>query len=345
VSSIRSIGKWTLTGVVVNCIIGSAIFGLPSVLSRMLGPASPLAMIAAAFLMSIIMVCAIEVSSRFSEAGGAYLYVRTLFGSFAGVQIGWFWLLSALGGGAVNANLFTFYLSGLWPELSQGWARWVTMGALIAIPTIANYRGVRPGATLSSILVSAKLLPLLGLILLGLLHFAQRNWIVPSVQGPIHVGPRAWLDALLLLVAAYGGWDLVLASTGEVKRSRQTIPFALGLGLAVAAALYVLTQLVTVATVGTNPTDHPVADAASVLMGRTGALFVTVAVMLSTYGNISACVLNAPALFMLSRLTPMPPLPLPSYIRTSAHQFWPFWPTRFWCGCSQIPERSFGRWL
>jgi amino acid transporter len=251
-------------------------------------------MLTAALMMSVIMACAIEVSSHFSDTGGAYLYVRTVFGGFAGVQIGWFWLLSAIGGGAVNANLFTFYLSGLWPDANQGWIRWATTAVLIAIPTIANYVGVRQGATLSSILVTAKLLPLIVLIVLGLFRFAQHGWVMPLATVPVDAGSGAWLDALLLLVAAYGGWDLALAPTGEVKESRRTIPFALACGLAAAAALYVLTQCVTLSTIGTNPTDRPVADAASVLMGRTGALFVTVAVLLSTYGNISACILNAP---------------------------------------------------
>ena len=81
-TSVRSIGPWALTGLVINCIIGSAIFGLPSVLTRMLGTASPVAMVAAAFLMSIIMASAIEVASHFSDTGGAYLYARTVWGRF-----------------------------------------------------------------------------------------------------------------------------------------------------------------------------------------------------------------------------------------------------------------------
>jgi len=69
-TSIRAIGRWALTALVINSIIGSAIFGLPSVLIRLLGTASPLAMMAAALMMSIIMLCAVEVASHFSEAGG-----------------------------------------------------------------------------------------------------------------------------------------------------------------------------------------------------------------------------------------------------------------------------------
>jgi APA family basic amino acid/polyamine antiporter len=293
-TSIRSIGRWALTALVINSIIGSAIFGLPSVLIRLLGTASPLALLAAALLMSVIMLCAVEVASHFSETGGAYLYVRTAFGRFAAVQIGWFWLLSVIGGGAMNTNLFMVYLSGIWPEAGHAWVQGTAMAALLAVPTIANYRGVRYGALLSSGLVVAKLLPLILLIVLGGFRFSQSGKMLPTTENPIHVGSGAWLQALLLLVAAYGAWDLALAPTGEVKRPQQTVPFALGIGLAISAALYVLVQFVILATMGTHPSDRPVADTASVLMGRNGALFVTVAVMLSTYGNITACILNAP---------------------------------------------------
>jgi amino acid transporter len=37
----RSIGRWTLTGLMINSIIGSGIFGVPGELLRLLGPASP----------------------------------------------------------------------------------------------------------------------------------------------------------------------------------------------------------------------------------------------------------------------------------------------------------------
>ena len=45
---VRSIGRWAMTALVINCIIGGGIFGLPSELTRLLGRASPFAMIFAA---------------------------------------------------------------------------------------------------------------------------------------------------------------------------------------------------------------------------------------------------------------------------------------------------------
>jgi basic amino acid/polyamine antiporter, APA family len=102
----RVIGPWTMTSLVVNSIIGSAIFGVPSEPIRLVGRRSPAAMVIASVLMGIIILPSAEVASRFSRAGGLYLYARTTFGRFVGLQVGWFWLLAIAGGGAAGINLF-----------------------------------------------------------------------------------------------------------------------------------------------------------------------------------------------------------------------------------------------
>ena len=45
---VRAIGRWSLAALTVNCIIGSGVFGLPSVLAALLGRASVLAVVLAA---------------------------------------------------------------------------------------------------------------------------------------------------------------------------------------------------------------------------------------------------------------------------------------------------------
>ena len=59
---VRSIGRWTMTVLVINTIIGSAIFGLPSELSRLLGRASPVAFLVAGVGMAVVMLCMAEVA-------------------------------------------------------------------------------------------------------------------------------------------------------------------------------------------------------------------------------------------------------------------------------------------
>jgi len=290
---IRSIGRWAMTGLVINGIIGSGIFGVPGELTHLLGRASPIAMVVAALGMAIIMAVITEVASQFSEPGGPYLYVRTAFGRFFGLQIGWFWLLAIIAAAAASANLFVMYLAGFLPPVGHGWGRVVAITALIAVPTIANYLGARSGANLSNLLTVAKLLPLGLLIFLGVFRFGSHFQTIHPAE-IIHPGWGAWLSALLLLLFVYGGYEDSLAPVGEVKEPARTVPFALATGLLVCAATYSLLQFVTVATIGTMATDRPLVESAIVLIGRGGAVVVAAAVMISSYGWIAGSTLNAP---------------------------------------------------
>ncbi len=292
---VRSIGRWTMTALVINSIIGSGIFGVPGELTRLLGRASPFAMIFAALGMAVIMACIAEVASQFSEPGGPYRYVRAAFGRFLGIQVGWFHLLTVVGAVAAAANLFVDYLSTVLPWTLNGWERGLLMAILVALPAVANYVGVRSGANLSSVMTVAKLSPLGLLILFGVARFAHHPQMIhPSeIAAP---GMANWLRAMVFVSFPLLGWEDSLIPTGEVKDPRRTIPFALSTGLAACAVTYALLQFITVATVGTTSTERPLPGTASVLMGRGGAALVVIAIMVSTYGWISADMLNAPRL-------------------------------------------------
>jgi basic amino acid/polyamine antiporter, APA family len=290
---VRAIGRVGLTALVVNCIIGTSIFGMPGEVYRQLGRASPLAMMAGALCMAVFIACAAEVGSQFSEAGGAYLYVRRTFGRFAGLLVAWFWFLAGASGLAAASNLFVSYLGAFAPALTVGWVRALTLGLLIAIPTIVNCRGVRGGSALSAFMALVKIAPLVLLALLGVAHFGAWQ-ALPRATDMMLPGWSAWGTVLLLLLAAFGGWEDALAPAGEVKQPRRTLPFALAAGLLISAALYIVVQYVVTAA-GVS-TDHALADVAVILVGPAGSTLVAVAAMLSTYGYISADVVTTPRL-------------------------------------------------
>ncbi|HUO26075.1 MAG TPA: APC family permease [Candidatus Aquilonibacter sp.] len=292
---LRSIGRWAMTGLVINCIIGSGIFGLPGELNRLVQRASPIAMIVAGILMASIMAPAAEVASQFCEAGGAYLYARRAFGRFVGLQIGWFSLLSAVAAAATIANLFVVYLSGDFPATGQGWPRALVLLAFVGVPAAINYLGVSKGAVLSSVLVVAKILPLAVIIVLGLARFSTRLEVIHfgEITAP---GWGNWLSALLLLMFAYQGFEYAIIPGGEVDNPRRTMPFSLGAGLLLVVVIYTLLQFVTVATIGTSTSMRPVADTASALIGPMGGILTTIAVLISTGGANSSLMLDSPRL-------------------------------------------------
>lgn len=290
---IRSIGRWTMTALVINTIVGSGVFGLPAELTRLLGRASPFAIIVGALGVAIIMACMAEVASQFPEPGGPYHYVRATFGPFFGIQIGWFHLLSIMGAMAAVAHLFMDYLVTFVPLGTL--ERDLLLAILIAIPAIINYFGVRAGAALSNIMTVAKLSPLGLLIVFGVSRSVQQTKMIHESE-LLSPGLPNWVRALVFLIFLYGGWEDTLIVAGEVREPRRTIPLGLLIGLLICTGFYILLQFITLAAIGTNITERPLAAAASVLMGRSGAAVVALAAMVSTYGWISAALLNGPRL-------------------------------------------------
>ncbi len=291
---VRAIGRWSLTALVVNSVIGSGVFGLPSTVAGLLGKFSPAAVLLAGAGMGIIFGCFAEVASRFRQAGGPYLYARVAFGRAMGIQVGWMLLLGQVTAPAANANLFVLYLGEFSPHTRDPLPRMVILTVLVGGLAFINVRGVRAGTQVSNFLTAAKLVPLFAVIAMGLfvLH-AHPSAIVPCA--PTAISTNQWLKAGLLLVFAYGGFETALAPMGEAKNPRRDAAFALFTALIACTVIYALIQRV---VVGVLPdaalSERPLADVARVAGGSFGAALVAVGALISFYGYLSAKILAMP---------------------------------------------------
>ncbi len=289
---VRVIGRWTLTALVINCIIGSGIFGLPSTIAGLLGKMSPYAYLLAAVGIGIIMACFAEVASQFRDAGGPYLYARTAFGRFAGLQMGWIAWLVRITAAAANANLFVDYLAEFWPNATGTVLRIIILTVLIGGLAAINYRGVRVGAQTSNIFTVAKLVPLTIFIVAGIILLRGNTAVTVS-----STGTGDWPQALLLLMFAYGGFEAALIPSGETSNPRRDAPFALFTALLICALFYTLIQWVVISALAApEATQRPLAEAARVFMGAGGAGLVTLGAIVSVYGYLSSAMLNSPRL-------------------------------------------------
>ncbi len=290
---VRTIGRWTLTALVLTNIIGSGIFGLPSAIANFLGPAAPLVYILGAVGIGVIMAVFAEVSSQYRESGGQYLYARDVFGPFAGVQIGWFFLLVRVTSGGAAINLFVNYLAEFWPAATAPLPRAAVMTALVAGLAVVNYRGVRSGASVSNFFTVAKLASLGLFVAAGLLlvkHVVPHAPAVPATAS-------AWTDALVAMVFAFGGFESALIPAAEVKDPRRDTIFALSIALVVVATFYLLIHLVAMWGVpDLAHSNRPLADAARTFAGPMGAQAMAFAAMLSAYGWLSGNFVAVPRL-------------------------------------------------
>jgi basic amino acid/polyamine antiporter, APA family len=291
----RTIGRWSLAALMVNSIIGSGIFGLPSIIARQVGTSAVFAWLAAALFNAVIIGCFAELASRFAEPGGPYLYARAAFGPLIGIWTGWLAWAVRLASAAAAANLFVIYLGELWPRAQEIAARIAVLTLLVGFVAIINYRGVRGGTQLSNFFTVAKLLPLGVLIVGGAAYILITGRHV--ALGVAQVAPRSWFDALLLLVFAYGGFEGALLPAGEIKDPRRDAPFALGVGLLTCAVVYVSIQAVVMGLLP-DPTasQRPLAAAAQIFMGPAGGLFMALGALISVYGYEASMLLNTPRL-------------------------------------------------
>lgn len=85
---VRGVRRWDAVALMFNCIVGAGIFGLPSKAYALTGTYSLFAFGTCALFVVLVALCFAEVSSRFTETGGPYLYAHESFGSVIGFEVG-----------------------------------------------------------------------------------------------------------------------------------------------------------------------------------------------------------------------------------------------------------------
>jgi amino acid transporter len=172
------------------------------------------------------------------------------------------------------------------------------LATLAVVLGVVNIRGVKSGARMSDLIAIAKLLPIAFFVASGLF----------LVGGNIHVGASGapsneWLQAILALVFAYGGFEAALMPMAEVKDPRRDAPFALFAALAIVVVTYLLVHLVVMgafpdpaAFARPEVRERPVAEAARVFLGQGGAVLITIGILISTYGNLAGSFIASPRL-------------------------------------------------
>ena len=250
----------------------------------------------AAVMTAVMILCFAEVASRFRIAGGAYLFTQAAFGRYVGLQIGWLAYVSRTTAGAVQANLFTTYLAEFVPWAGTRVGSIVVITVFIGFLAAVNLRSVLSGAQLSNVFATVKMTALIAFGALGLFWLAGHGSAGASGSD---VTAGSWLQMLLLLMFAFGGFESALMPLAEAKDPQRDAPFALLVGLALVTLVYVAAQLAVLATLSDpGATNRPLAASARVMLGAGGAAAISVAALISVYGWLSSNMLAVPRLTM-----------------------------------------------
>jgi APA family basic amino acid/polyamine antiporter len=296
---VRVIGTRELTANIVNATVGAGIFVLPAAAAMGLGAAAPVAYIACAALMTLIVLCFAAAGSRVSLTGGLYAYIEVAFGGFAGFAGGVFYWSTACFSVASVAAAFAGSLGVIWTPLGSGLLRALVLATLFGGLALVNVRGVKRGIRLVEAITAAKLAPLLLLIAAGAwsLNPAYLKFSMPPLS---QVG-----QASILLIFAFEGIEVALMPVGEVRDPARTVPRSILGALVITTLLYLAIQAVAQGILGpqlSTYADAPLAEAAGRLLGRFGKALVLAGGTISMFGYVSGDMLGTPrALFAMGR--------------------------------------------
>lgn len=284
----RALGRWDLTAIGINQVIGGAIFLMPSQVAAQVGNWSPIAFVLAGLASLLVALCFAEVGSRFESTGGPYLYTRAAFGRFAGFEVGWMQWFTRASSHASVVNGIALALGFYWPAASLGWGRAAIIICLTAFLAAVNVYGIRPSAWVVNLLTIGKLLPLSIFIVVGVFFIPT----LPLAElPPISVAQAA--SAALLLIFVFGGYDVIPVPAGEATDPRRHIPFALVTTILAVTVVMTLAQIVAMGTLPDLASHStPLADAAAGFMGSAGALMIGVGSVISMTGNNAGQVLS-----------------------------------------------------
>jgi APA family basic amino acid/polyamine antiporter len=299
----RRLGLWSAIAVLVGSTIGSGIFRSPAgIADKLPGPLPLLAIWLTGGLFALCGALTLaEVAGAFPRTGGVYVFIRESWGRLAAFLFGWSELViiraAALGAISTTFAEYLVRVVGHDPRVAP-YSRYVHYIAAVAIVLTAvfNYVGIKWGSLVQNITTLAKTGALLLIIVLALaIGLPQTGGhYTPAVPAGSFTFARFGL-ALVSVLWVYDGWADVSFVGGEVKDPEKNLPRVLIYGTLIIIGLYLLANLAYLAVLPVEQIRQSTlvaADVADKLMGVAGVAFVSIAVMISTFGTLNGSVMT-----------------------------------------------------
>ncbi|MEY2647257.1 MAG: hypothetical protein RL158_1233 [Bacteroidota bacterium] len=307
--TVKKLGLWTSTSLVLGNMIGAGVFMMPSTLASF-GGISIIGWVASsigAFLLAKVFAHLSKMMP--GSDGGPYAYSKSALGDFAGFLVAWGYLISVWCTNAAITVSFISALSTFIPALATNSLLAVFTGlATIWILTWINTLGVLASGKLQLITTILKVVPILLVGIVGLFFIQWDNFL------PFNASGTSTLSAITatttLTFFAFLGIECATIPSGSVENPEKTIARATLLGTFIATAVYILS---TVSIMGMIPaaqlktTVTPFADAATIIWGAGAKYWVSAGVAIAAFGALNGYILiqgQLPAAIAADQLFP-----------------------------------------
>ena len=300
----RRLGLFEAFSIVVGRIIGSGIFRTPGPIMSTVGLSVGLffgVWVLGAFATILGAFLYAEMVAMMPRSGGPYAFLRAAYHPLWAFLRGWaMFFVSETAAIAAVSVVFAEYGNALFTAAtgapySRGTEVLIALGLIWSL-TAANTFGVLLGGLIQDFFGIVKLLALGAVIGIGFLkggnpaHFTAAG---PGVE-------LSW-EAMIALGAglryaffAYSGWEGPTYIAEEVKNPRRTLPLSLFLGISGIMVLYIAANaayLYQLSPAQMAESRTVAVDAMQMTVGAAGGMLISVAIMLNTFGNVSAQVM------------------------------------------------------
>ena len=288
--------KFAIVFVIAN-IIGSGVYKkvAPMMAELQSGTLVLLCWLAGGIITLLGALSTAELAAMMPESGGEFNYHRRIYNRFFAFTYGWAsYTVIKTGTIASLAYVFAQSLHQIFPVLNTQ----VIAISLILLLTIFNTMGIKIGVRLSATILGLVLAGIATIVILGGTseHASVAN--ITGSQAPFSLS--AFLTAMLSAFFAYEGWNGVAYVGGEVKNPQKNIPWSLAIGVLAVIAIYLIVDATYLSVLSVNEltaiseSQNKIAavEAVRKVSGDTGALLISVLIVVTTFGCIHASIVS-----------------------------------------------------
>jgi amino acid transporter len=242
-------------------------------------------------------ISVIELSSRYPNEGGLYVWSKRAFGDFSGFMAAWtYWTSNLPYFPAVlyfAASNVLFVRQAQWSHLSANPTFFVVFALVtLAAATLLNIVGLDVGKWLHNVGALAMWIPVLIVVGLGLLAYHRFG---SATTFSVHtMTPSLRLNEIIfwsVLTFAFGGCETASFMAEEIKNARRTIPLALFAGGLTVAFCYIIGTVCVLLALSSSEVSglQGLVQAIAKTSNRVGLpFFLPVAALLIALSNIGA---------------------------------------------------------
>lgn len=294
-----TLGLYALIALVVGNMIGSGTFLLPAALAPygLAALAGWALSLGGALALALVFA---RLALRLPGGGGPHHYARQVFGDHAGFVVAWCYWVSSWCGVAAIAIAFAGNLAAVFPGVQLNPQRAALVSTLaILFCTALNQLGLRAGSGLQNLTAVLKLLPLLGIGLLGWFWF-DPGIAIPAAAAEASPGTNAapWWTTLHAVAAltlwAFLGLECATVPADSVRDPARNVPRATVIGTLLAGLASVLACTVVLGLVPSGElaqSTAPLALAAERTWGGGAGTWMAAAAAIACFGAVNGWVL------------------------------------------------------